>query len=38
MYQETAKTPTKYSHNLWVIKGNKKPDISLSAICCIYVI
>ena len=28
MYQETVKTPTKCSHNLWVIKVNKKPEIT----------
>ena len=35
MYYETVKTQTKCSHNLWVIKVNKKPDITLSAGRCI---
>ena len=39
MYWETVKTPTKCSHNLWVMKVNKKPEItSAPAAPCIYVI
>ena len=32
MYYETVKTPTKCSHNLWVIKMSKKPEITSP--CC----
>ena len=38
MYYETVKTPSKCSHNLWIIKVNKKPEITLPAVHCIYVI
>ena len=38
MYYETVKTPSKCSHNLWIIKANKKPEITLSAVHYIYVI
>ena len=37
MYEEIVKTPTKCSHNLWVIKVNKKPETTLSAVHCLYV-
>ena len=37
MYQETVKTPAKCSHNLRVVKVNKKPDIaSITAVHCVY--
>ena len=38
MYYETIKTPSKCSHNLWIIKVNKKPEITLPAVHCIHVI
>ena len=38
MYYQTVKTPSKCSHNLWIIKVNKKPEITLPAVHCIYVI
>ena len=38
MYKETVKTPNKCSHNLWVIKVNKKPELLLPAAHCVYVI
>ena len=38
MYYETVKTPSKCSHNLWIIKVNKKPEITLPGVHCIYVI
>ena len=38
MYYETVKTPSKCSHNLWIIKVNKKPEITLPAVHCIHVI
>ena len=38
MYYETVKTPSKCSKNLWIIKVNKKPEITLSAAHYMYVI
>ena len=38
MYHETVKTPSKCSDNLWMIKVNKKPETTLPAVHCIYVI
>ena len=38
MHYETVKTPSKCSHNLWIIKVNKKPEITLPAVHCIHVI
>ena len=38
MYYETVKTPSKCSHNLWIIKVNNKTEITLPAVNCIYVI
>ena len=38
MYYETVKTPSKCSHNLWIIKVNKKLEITLSPVHFIYVI
>ena len=38
MYYEKVKTPRKCSHNLWIIKVNKKSEITLPAAHCIYVI
>ena len=38
MYYQTVNTPSKCSHHLWIIKVNKKPDITLPAVPCIYVI
>ena len=38
MYYETVKTPRKCSHNLWIIKVNKKPELTLPAVHCIYVV
>ena len=35
---ETVKIPCKCSNNLWIIKVNKKPDITLSAMHYVYVI
>ena len=38
MFYQTVKTPSKCSHNLWIIKANKKLGITLSAVHYIYVI
>ena len=38
MYYETLEIPNKCSHNLRIIKVNKKPEITLSAVHYIYVI
>ena len=37
MYYETVEIPSKCSHNLWIIKVNKKPEITSSAVQYIYV-
>ena len=36
MYYETVKTPSKSSPNLWIIKVNKKPEITFSAVHYMY--
>ena len=36
MCYETVNTPSKCSHNLWIIKVNKKPDITLPAVYHIF--
>ena len=38
MYYETVEIPNKCSHNLEIIKVNKKPEITSSAVQYIYVI
>ena len=38
MHYETLKTSSKCSHKLWILKVNKKPEITLPAVNCIYVI
>ena len=38
MYYETLEIPNKCSHNLRIIKVNKKPEITSSAVQYIYVI
>ena len=38
MYYETVKIPSKCSHDLWIIKVNKQPEITLPAVHYMYVI